>query len=642
MAHRPMTPRPPLRLLPIACALLLLAACQRERIAFTTLDLPSDAEAAEALELRTFRPEAHGAIADGLFDCGPAIRAAIAQAIGHGPGARVLFTRGDYRVESLHDAGALRAFVLEGAEEMLLESEEGARIVVGNPRATAFALLRCRAVAFSGIEVDYDAPPFSQGVVRAVDPPAGTVDIEVDEGFPLLDAPWFRDPVGEGRRWGLLFDAEGGGMKADAPDFLPVEGARRVGGEGRVFRLAVPAWARGDLPDAEPGDRWVQIVRPAGAAAFLLHESHSCMLAGVVVRASPGAAVSASASDGLRVQDSVFAPAPGSGRLLSANTGAIQVVDARRGPIIDGCRIESPGGDAIVVAPVAASSVARAGAETVQFPSGFPVSDGDILAFVEPGGGEAARRIAAEARPAVGGGKRVVLSDAPPPGVEGLRVFNLSRTAEGFRISNNRIDGGVGHAIRLAARNGVVEANTIVQPRGFGIVAGGLADGREAPASSGLVLRGNLVRNAAMGRWHAEDPDGAAIVVGAAGGRRGAENIQLEDNRMMNAPATGILVRGVRGAVLRGNVLAGTREHEPARAGAAIRIADSANALLLSNGVNDPRPRVIAAVRIDEDCAPSEQGVRVGDLRASLAPASIEIDDRRAAPAAETRPEPAP
>lgn len=95
---------------------------------------------------------------------------------------------------------------------------------VETPRNGLLDVRGCRGIVVRGLAVDHDPLPFTQGTIRATDPVAGTLDLEIHDSYPLPsdDAELKRLCGPNAWDWGTVMDPVDRHRRWDVKDFLVV------------------------------------------------------------------------------------------------------------------------------------------------------------------------------------------------------------------------------------------------------------------------------------------------------------------------------------------------------------------------------------------------------------------------------------
>lgn len=173
----------------------------------------------------------YGAAGDGIADDGPILNAILRMAIARGA-EQVYFPAGNYYIDrdsfffirdipgefdgdaairNALDAGTQQRnhahLVIDGARDLRIVAEPGAKIVCGNLFAAAVGLGNCVNTTLENLTIEYRTPPVIEGVLEAVED-GKTIVCRMDEDFDV--ALFKRSPVNPMMRWhSRELDAEG-------------------------------------------------------------------------------------------------------------------------------------------------------------------------------------------------------------------------------------------------------------------------------------------------------------------------------------------------------------------------------------------------------------------------------------------------
>ncbi len=577
----------------------------------------------------------HGVQPDTDQDCAPALQAALDAAARRDGPLVVQLERGVHRLVP-RDADA-PILALRGGRGVTLRGRgEGTVLLVTGPCGGCLLLEGCEACSVEELSVDYAPVPFSQGTVFQVSADKGWVDVAVAEGFPEPDHAWFAGASRPGDRWGLLFERDRPRLKAGAPGVFYVEAWTRL--SGRVWRVRPANARRGGLHWAAMGDRVVFVPRRAGAAVQVTRGGE-CAVRRVVVRASQGAAVAGTATGGMVVDRVTVAPAPGSGRLLSANSDGAHFQQNTLGPLVAGCHFEAVGDDGVNVHFPAQRVSGVLSPVSFRLEGGGEIWPGDVLLFVDTARGAArgwgrTETVRGDAR----NGLRVALDRPVTGSVAGSSwrtadtVVNVSRCGGGYVFRDNIFRRVRGHGMVVDAPNGLVQNNFFDECGGMGIVSGADSPTPQGGYPSNVVVRRNTVRDCGRAPETGISPRGAAVHLGAvcargvAGGRL-VENVAVEDLYCVNPPGAALWLGGVRGAEVTRLRAAYAPGFVPPRATAAMAAENVSGLHVDDCSVAARQPEVTAALRL----GPDVEGAAIGRLQADTAPGSPLVEEVRGA-----------
>jgi hypothetical protein len=199
----------------------------------------------------------------------------------------------------------------------------------------ALTLDHCSRVTVSGLTVDYDPLPFTQGDIVAVNPQEGWLDVKIHAGYPLR-AQARIDVVDRTTRF----------RKMGSPYMWESKAEIRPDGVIRVINKTASQFATvGDL--ASMGADLPNVV----AHTIAIEDSASVTLSHVTVFSSNCMGIVASHGDGghhfdhCRVVPGPPPPGATEGRILSTDADAILTGGLREGVLTENCEIRDAGDD---------------------------------------------------------------------------------------------------------------------------------------------------------------------------------------------------------------------------------------------------------------------------------------------------------
>ena len=143
--------------------------------------LPAQLHGPENQLLKRLQVREFGAIPDSGDDSGPAIRATIAAALEAGGPAEVVLDRGVYRLGA--EPGGEYALTIARARALVLRGQGSAtELVVTNPEVGGIRLSDCKAVAVTGLSIDYDPIRYVQRTATDTDPAGNAFALSVNGG----------------------------------------------------------------------------------------------------------------------------------------------------------------------------------------------------------------------------------------------------------------------------------------------------------------------------------------------------------------------------------------------------------------------------------------------------------------------------
>ena len=588
-----------------------------------------------------------GAVPDTAEDMGPAIREAIAAAKEAGPGAVVQLDSGVYRVATSDTDRGNTVFHVNEVKGLTIQGQEGTELIVTEPRAACFVSHSSEDFFIKDLTIDYDPPPFTQGVVVEVNTDEGWFALDITEGFPTLSEPWFAmAPVPFGR-WGMIFDPEERRLKTNAPDFIFVPDWEHY--EDRVYRIFPVEDQVNRLNHMDVGDRFVHMARGGGGTLFFA-ECRNSGVENVVVHTSPALVLGSQASDRIIARGLHILFREGTDRLLTANADGVHVQQNLRGPIIEDCVFEGMADDSVNLYyyPNTVKEVISDTEFLVQ--GGGLVRPGDMLQFFESYDG----RVLGEARVLHSEGPHTgevhIIIDRPVAsleagqmqgaiagheGREGTTVFNLSRCNRGFVIRNNVFRMHRRHGMMIKAPNGIIEGNLIDRVAGNGIVIGNDADWPEGVIPNDVLVQHNEFRDIGYSLFYGPSPTGAAIQVqGMKRGHRFAEDrltrhITLLGNHFVNPPGAAVLVGSAWDIDIIDNTV--LNEHDLPRSTSAILLRNVEGVRVTGLHIENHAENLEHVIEVDAASAEGVLGLRTEDIQLRGSHIPPEMDDAREA-----------
>ncbi|QYM64796.1 right-handed parallel beta-helix repeat-containing protein [Microbacterium sp. Se5.02b] len=498
---------------------------------------------------KDFPVSSRGAV-PGQPDSGPAIRQTIADAAAWTAAAakntaRVLFAPGTYRVG---DDGTPSWYAIELTETARIALVgDRTEILLLDPHKGGIAITRSTRVSVSGITLDYETPPFTQGVIRAVDPDTATFQLELLPGFPsLADRALFG-----GAGYGTLHDAATGLFKRGVQSTFAVSYPAAPDADGRWTFTVDPAH-RGRLADIAVGDGFATGYR-GDRNGIALHQSVDTTLEDLVIHAAPGAAVISNNSEATVLRRSTVDVRAGSDRWISTNADGYHHHGGRRGPTVTGNRFARLHDDGMnVYSQLRALDALSAGGTALHLAGGSAeVAVGDTLQIVRSSDGTVrgtATVTAVQGDPRAATPLVVTVASVVPGAAVGDHVFNRSYSASGFTITDNTIEETRGLGVRMKASNGVISGNRLSDLTNWGIwIANDTAYGEGPIGSENLVVTGNVIRRICLDQTLVPWPSSSAAIMlqhftasYTPGVSRVHRNIAISDNTIEDAPRFGV------------------------------------------------------------------------------------------------------
>lgn len=387
-------------------------------------------------------------------------------------------------------AGVHRIDIRDG-HEYAIDIRGAARIdVIGedaelnfvDPLRGGIRLTNTQDISLRGLTIDYASPPFSQGIITAVDAQSGTLWFTPAEGYPgLSDRMMF---VGSG--YGTLRDGATGRLKPSCRQTFMISYDATPARDG-TFAIRVEPDSMPWFDDIEVGDGFVTGYR-GDHHGIALDGCDDTVIENVLIHTAPCAGILSDQSNGTVLNHVVVARRPGTSRWISTNADAFHCQGGRRGPQILHCRFESMQDDGINLYVLAA--------RVVEFSDGFAVLEcasppraGDALQFVDGSTGTVVLETVATEVDDLGSNRSLIhIKDAQADVVAGLEVYNRSNCSPGFVIEHCEFSNFRGIGIRLKASNGTISHNVFTDLSGCGIWMANDPGWSEGPLGSLDVL----------------------------------------------------------------------------------------------------------------------------------------------------------
>lgn len=553
--------------------------------------------------------------ADGS-DAGPAIRAAIADAIASGVSTRIALEPGEYRIgrEVTPDPNLRVGLFISGAENLVIEGAgpDKTRIVYTDPRGGGVFQQATTDVGVRGVAFDYDPVPFTQGTVLEVNEAEGWFTMHVDSGFPLLDHEMFTQSPKPFGRFGVLFDRETGWLQRDVADFLFMDTWQPTG-DPQVWRMVVAPESTYRVPQVEPGMAFVQLAR-GGMAAFFAYSATRPFIEDCVIHTSSGLAVGSVVVDALRVTNLAVKVPEGSGRLLTTVADGVHCQNNLIGPTITGSYFSAMADDGVNVYSICPVIHAVEGTDTLVTSHSNGIFAGDRVMVYDPDEGRDLLRANVVSVELVqdGTNRLRVRVDTPIPGEiqpgdtaqVADHLYNLTRTGGDSVIQGNTFVGHRRYGIMMKAPGAVISGNTFEGLGANAVVVGNDPDWPEGALSGDVRIVDNTIRNIGISRHYSEQPTGAGITVytkarrpGGIAAERLLENVIINSNTIINPPSAGVYVGAAQHVTVRGNTIRyeGDAARLP-REASAIVFANTDNAEITGNTISSTRPEITAGI----------------------------------------------
>ncbi|MEN8255676.1 MAG: LamG domain-containing protein, partial [Verrucomicrobiota bacterium] len=389
-------------------------------------------------EARTvFNVDSYGAVPDDGLDDGPAVRAAVAAAIGSGSPSEVRFGVGEYRLAPA--TGATECVKIDSATDLWF-SGAGTNLtdlVFTDRSVFSIRVHYSQDVVVEGFSVDYDPLPFTQGTVTRVG--VDEFDIQLDGGYPLLSDPYFNNPdwdiLGEevatigGTNYydGYLYHPDWAGPHPVFTDLgggkftvSPIEG-ERVNEMAQNDRMVL--WANAWHP--------IEFIGNVGIT-----------FRNVNVFSSPWITTSWHANENVQIDHIAILPKPGTTRYLSTNRDGMTGNGWRGSLVIEDCYFQALGDDYINIGGYESSisSVEAAAQIVVSAPNQHETFKvGDHIQIYDKANATLVAQVGIGSVADLGSWNFRLILDSTVAGMTaGMKVYNIDSCGAGAVIRNNR------------------------------------------------------------------------------------------------------------------------------------------------------------------------------------------------------------
>lgn len=459
---------------------------------------------------------------------------------------------------------------------------EGVTLLGTELSPSALQFQACVNVTLTGLTLDYDPLPFTQGRLTSIDPTARTADFEVSTGYPDLT-----DIYLEGKNV-HLFEADASRWKKDVPDYYPKKIERLT---PRTGRLSFSKDAAG-FEVLAVRDRIVLNVRKR--QGVLIGEGCAGLtFKDVTVHSAPGIgflvrfAEETGTFENVRI---IPGPKPAGAteeRLFSTSADAFNAAYVRKGPILKNCEFSFMGDDAVnlhgVMLPVIKwldekSFVSMRSHRSEHFDR--LIHPGDEVRFLKEPAYAITQRAKVEKIEYLEGGDASFEADVkklwPTSKEEGPGAFYVihldqavtgvlpgdfcdipATSAPGFSITDSFFHDHRARGLRLMSNDGVVENNRFERLKGVAITVGPeYAFWREAGWCRNIVIRGNRIRDVGQGtnlQQRTSYTTGAITVMGRVEPQKentryfqGNEKIEITGNEIDGCSVNGITISAAR------------------------------------------------------------------------------------------------
>lgn len=502
-------------------------------------------------------------------------------------------------------------------------------MLVRDPRAECIQVSRSTETIVQDFAIDYDPLPFTQGTIRAVDAIGKTFDLEIDEGFPILEESHFRsaDPS---FMFGALVDRDLRRIKADSNDAIFYDDWTSIG--ARTYRVHSKSW----LSNMAVGNSMYLLARLIAPNGVTFVESADCSLSNVTVFASPACAMGIVRCRDIRI-DGFQVRFADERRLVTTNADGIHCQNQRGDLLIENCYMEGMADDGANIYTYANKPLAVHSSTSITISSNTPVLAGDRLQVHAPETGAVKGILTVKSAKAGSGGVLIEYSPALEITLTD-RLYILSSTGEGYIIRNNTIVRNRARGLLLRSQ-GIASGNVLDQcsQAGFMIMNEPNWDG--GPVPYGVTLENNTIISCGYTNQFSTP---AAVQIFASKAPyfpadvKGIRDIRLINNRIIDSYRDGIYIGSAQGVDLTSNSISARADIARPNA-SGITVERSGGVRIQGLHITDFRPASRAGIWIRSSVDPGSKGFDCRGYSALLTPGVPAIRNERPAGVAQSR-----
>lgn len=303
-------------------------------------------------------------------DAGVALIRQVDAAVKAGQAATLKIKPGHYRFDAVSNPGAWNAahLVIQNARDLVIDAQ-GSTFWF-EEQASGLVIMDSQRVTLKNLFIDWDPLPFTQGTIESVNTSDNTIHVRIDPGYERVTEGLAATTAAPG-------DADRSHFRGAL--FDPKTRHLKLGQSG--FQIA-PFW-KDKLAD---GSYRIQVsgfwglnveqvgCRPGDLIALWARKGHGVLLAGcgdvrledVTLYAAPFICFQdAVGPGGNTYRRCSIVRRPGTSRLMAGNADGFNAGNLERGPIIEGCIIDTIGDDFVNVQGHMARVLAQPDATTV-------------------------------------------------------------------------------------------------------------------------------------------------------------------------------------------------------------------------------------------------------------------------------------
>ena len=462
--------------------------------------------------------------------------------------------------------------------------------------ARAIQIDNCKNLTISGLTVNYDPPPFTQGDIVKVAQDGSWVDVKIHLGYPVK--AYSRIDI---------VDPKTRMRKREMPYLWGAKSVLTEPGIVRVTQKDVGKIAQvGDLASMSTGQE-----KGFDCHAVVISGSEATTFDDITIYCAPGMGIVESGGEGNAHFNGVkiIPGPPPSGAtekpILTTSWDAIQHNNCRKGPLVENCLIEDAGDDSwsvqasdylvvkneglkILVAPRNQEATKLQAGDRLRQSLGSP--EATIREVVRKIGRKDAC-LASEILEKLDKAEKYSLwhvgsvcleltLDKPSPFAVGGSVYSPDRRCEGYVFRNNQVNSS--GRLLLKAGHGLIENNALTNLHG--IMACPEIPGNAAAGISDITIRNNSLISPGHCCENVSSSQAGAIVFSAdendpaVKGRKQFrpagvfKNILVENNLIQDSGSVAILVGSAKNVVVNNNRIVGSHQTPPLKFGATLGI----------------------------------------------------------------------
>jgi len=453
----------------------------------------------------------YGAVGDGVTNDGPAIDAAFTEASNLNGNAIINFESKSYYIGE--KANKWHYFNITNLDSLVVEGN-GAELLFKRTNLT-FNFTNCTNTIVRNLSIDYIEPTYAQGKVVAKNLGKATIDVLIEDGYPL---PPTKLTNGGGGLHGIVFD--------------PIQYTRRIFPDidddhflidsisfvsNRVYRFYFTSSYYKQVNYIQVNDRvthgfgWSyldasyiaqKIGIPTGA--IRLNECSNFIFEDFNLYAAPTMGINVSNSNGdITFRRTSIKRKPGTDRLLATPSDGIHTDNNRGAIIIDNCLLESTGDDITSLHSKEEKIVTKKNATTFDLLTTDiiyyfnKIKPNDELMFIDRNSGTVLGNaivlsVVANSSTRI---NTVVLDRTINNLDVGITAINITSGSSGTTIKNSTLNPVLRNAMLLRILNGTIENNTI-NCYGGKIGVNLTDETNTGPFSKNITVKNNIINDA--------------------------------------------------------------------------------------------------------------------------------------------------